>query len=56
MLPNDTEIANKVIWAAFLVQEGANTEIRNKKGKTALELCPNQCYVAIITQYKTNQR
>ena len=45
---------NKVVWASFLVQEGADTEIKNKKGRTALQACEDQ-YADIITQFKATK-
>ena len=50
-LPTDNEKSNRIIWASFLVQEGANIEIKNKKGRSALQACENQ-YADIITQFK----
>ena len=53
-LPTDNEKSNRIIWASFLVQEGANIEIKNKKGRTALQACENQ-YADIITQFKATK-
>ena len=50
-LPSDSGACNRIIWASFLVQEGASAEIKNKKGKSVLELCGNQ-YADSIMQFK----
>ena len=34
-----------------MIQEGANVEIRNKKGEAVIQLCPN-AYIPTLTQFK----
>lgn len=50
-LPKDAETANRIILACFLIKEGANTDIINKEGKSAIQTCPHE-HAYIITEFK----
>eukprot|EP00731_Ephydatia_muelleri_P025552 Em0017g635a len=50
-LPTDETTISRLVWACFLIQEGANIEVKNLKGKSALQLC-NQQVADIIMQFK----
>ena len=51
LLPDDNEMSKRLIWACFLIQEGASTEMKNKNGKSALQSCPTQ-HAKTIMQFK----
>ena len=53
-LPTDAEASSRITWAGFLVQEGANTDIKNKKGRSPLQTCEKQ-YAEAIMQLKATK-
>ena len=51
MLSSDDTLNNRLVWVCFLIQEGANTEVKNLKGKSVLQMCSQQV-ADVIMQFK----